>query len=74
MQVIACLTVNDVFVTDAWGEAHEVGDKIRMLADPTGKYTKVNNIMWYLIYNVIDDCIGTRLGVRCSRYSWQYSL
>lgn len=37
---IACIAVNDAFVMDAWGEAHSVGDKIRMLADPGAAFTK----------------------------------
>jgi peroxiredoxin len=37
---LACLSVNDAFVMAAWGEAHGVGDKILMLADGNGDYTK----------------------------------
>ncbi len=33
VDVVACVSVNDPFVMAAWGEAHHVGDKIRMLAD-----------------------------------------
>ncbi|KAK7915851.1 hypothetical protein WMY93_011612 [Mugilogobius chulae] len=40
IQEIACISVNDAFVMAAWGKEHEVGDKIRMLADPTGAFTK----------------------------------
>ncbi len=40
VDTIACISVNDAFVMQAWGEAHEVGDKIRMLADPLGEFTK----------------------------------
>jgi peroxiredoxin len=38
VQVIACVSVNDPFVMAAWGEAHKVGDKIRMLADTKVHY------------------------------------
>ena len=76
VEVIACLTVNDVFVTAAWGEAQNVGDKIRMLADTTGKYTKV--ILWLmesgrcLIYCVqaLDlelDAVASLGSIRCKR-------
>jgi peroxiredoxin 5 len=37
---IACVAVNDAFVMDAWGKAHGAGDKVRMLADPQGAFTK----------------------------------
>jgi glutaredoxin/glutathione-dependent peroxiredoxin len=37
---IVCLSVNDTFVMAAWGAAHEVGDKILMLADGNADYAK----------------------------------
>ena len=37
---IACISVNDAFVMDAWGQAHGAGDKVRMLADPQGAFTQ----------------------------------
>ncbi|MBL8629609.1 MAG: peroxiredoxin [Rhodospirillaceae bacterium] len=40
IDTIACMAVNDVFVMDAWGKDRGVGDKIKMLADGNGEYTK----------------------------------
>jgi peroxiredoxin len=37
---IACMAVNDAFVMNAWGKASGVGDKIMMLADGNGDYTR----------------------------------
>jgi 2-Cys peroxiredoxin 5 len=37
---INCLGVNDAFVMAAWGEAQGAGGKVRMLADPSGAFTK----------------------------------
>ncbi len=34
---ICCLSVNDVFVMDAWGKAQSAGGKVRMLADGNGE-------------------------------------
>src|SRR5690349_25014306 len=33
VEVIACLSVNDAFVMDAWGKAQNAGEKVLMLAD-----------------------------------------
>lgn len=41
-QVVACLSVNDVFVTEEWGRAHKAEGKVRLLADPTGAFGKVS--------------------------------
>jgi peroxiredoxin len=40
IDTIACMAVNDAFVMDAWGKAHNVGDKVLMLADGNAEYTK----------------------------------
>ena len=37
---IACISVNDPFVMDAWGKSQNVGDKIVMMADPMLDFTK----------------------------------
>lgn len=37
---IVCLAVNDVFVMGAWGKDQGAADKVRMLADGSGTYTK----------------------------------
>src|ERR1700741_5433589 len=36
VDIIACVSVNDVFVMKAWGENQGVGDDILMLADGNG--------------------------------------
>ena len=40
VDTIACVSVNDVFVMDAWGKAQGVGGDIVMLADGNGDFTK----------------------------------
>ncbi|XP_072302661.1 peroxiredoxin-5, mitochondrial [Eucyclogobius newberryi] len=40
IQEIACISVNDAFVMAAWGKEHGADGKVRMLADPTGAFTK----------------------------------
>jgi peroxiredoxin len=37
---IAFMSVNDVFVMDAWGKDQQVGSKVMMLADGNGEYAK----------------------------------
>lgn len=37
---IACMSVNDVFVMQAWGDDQNVGDKVMMLADGNGEYAR----------------------------------
>lgn len=41
VEVVACVSVNDVFVMAAWGESQNASGKIRMLADASGEFTKV---------------------------------
>ncbi len=40
IDTIACLSVNDTHVMEAWAQDQNVGDAILMLADGTGKFTK----------------------------------
>lgn len=40
VDTIACIAVNDAFVMNAWGKASSVGDKILMLADGNGDYSR----------------------------------
>ena len=58
---IVCLSVNDPNVMKAWGETHNVGDKIIMLGDPYCSFTK-------LIGAEIDRT-AKGLGMRSSRYT-----
>jgi peroxiredoxin len=40
VDTIACMAVNDVFVMNAWGNSQDVEDKVLMLADGNGDYTR----------------------------------
>ena len=40
VDTIACMSVNDVFVMNAWGENQKVADKVMMLADGNGEYAR----------------------------------
>ena len=57
---IICVSVNDPFVMNAWGEEHKVNNKVIMMADPFLNFTKdigadVNKS-------------GRGLGIRSNRY------
>jgi peroxiredoxin len=57
---IACISVNDVFVMDAWGQAQSAGD-ILMLADPDAEFAKAVGLEV--------DASGFGLGIRSKRYA-----
>jgi peroxiredoxin len=40
IDLIACMAVNDAFVMGAWGDQQGVGDKVLMLADGNGDFTR----------------------------------
>src|ERR1700761_1287818 len=40
VDTIACISVNDAFVMDAWGKDQHVDGKILMLADGNGEFAK----------------------------------
>lgn len=58
---IACVSVNDAFVMQAWADAQGVGDKILMLADGNGVFTKAMGLEM--------DGSGFGLGSRSQRYA-----
>lgn len=61
VDTVACLSVNDVFVMDAWGKAQGAGDKVLMLADGNAEFTK------HLELDL--DASGFGMGIRSQRYS-----
>ena len=58
---IACVSVNDVFVMNAWGKDQGVGDSILMLADGNGAFTTAIGLEL--------DASGFGMGKRSQRYS-----
>jgi peroxiredoxin (alkyl hydroperoxide reductase subunit C) len=59
VDMVACLSVNDVFVMKAWAEQHDALGKIVMLADGSGAFTKALGIEL--------DLVSRGLGVRANR-------
>jgi len=59
-EVIACISVNDPFVMNAWGKDQEVGDKVLMLADGNGKWSEAAGTL-------VDK--GAHMGMRCNRFA-----
>jgi peroxiredoxin len=58
---IACMSVNDVFVMAAWGNAQNTGDKIMMLADGSAEFTTAAGLEF--------DLMKAGLGVRSKRFA-----
>ena len=58
---IICIAVNDPNVMKAWGENHNVGDKILMAGDPFLKFTKA--------IGAEVDKSAKGLGIRSNRYT-----
>ena len=58
---IMCLSVNDVFVMDAWGKDQDVGDSVAMVADGSGALANALGLEL--------DLTERGLGVRSQRYS-----
>jgi peroxiredoxin len=58
---IACVSVNDVFVMNAWGMDQDVGEEVLMLADGNGEFTKAVGL----------ELDGSKFGMgpRSQRYS-----
>jgi peroxiredoxin len=58
---IACLSVNDAFVMNAWGKDQKVGDKVLMLADGNADFTRAVGLDM--------DGTGFGMGLRSKRYA-----
>lgn len=58
---IYCMSVNDAFVMGAWGQAHETGDKVGLIADGSALFTKE--------LGLDVDLTGGGLGVRSKRFA-----
>ncbi|MDX1655310.1 MAG: peroxiredoxin [Candidatus Competibacteraceae bacterium] len=58
---IVCLSVNDAFVMDAWGQTQNVEDRLLMLADGNGDFTRSLGLE--------TDSSAFGMGTRSQRYS-----
>jgi peroxiredoxin len=61
VDTIGCMSVNDVFVMDAWGKDVGTGDKVVMLADGNGTYTRALGLEL--------DASGFGMGTRSQRFA-----
>jgi glutaredoxin/glutathione-dependent peroxiredoxin len=61
VDAICCVSVNDGFVMGAWGRDQKVGDKVRMLGDGSGAFTKALGLEL--------DLVARGMGVRSQRFS-----
>ena len=61
VDTIACMAVNDVFVMSAWGKDRAVEDKILMLADGNGDYSRALGLEL--------DATGFGMGMRGQRFA-----
>jgi glutaredoxin/glutathione-dependent peroxiredoxin len=61
VEVIACLSVNDAFVMDAWGKSQNAGEKVLMLADGNADFAKATGLTM--------DGTGYGMGLRTSRWA-----
>lgn len=61
VDTIACMSVNDVFVMDAWGKDIGTGDKVVMLADGNATYTQALGLDL--------DASGFGMGTRSQRFA-----
>lgn len=61
VDAILCLSVNDAFVMEAWARDRKVGDKVTLVADGSGDFTRAVGL----------ELDGTNfgMGVRSQRYA-----
>lgn len=61
IDAIACMAVNDVFVMGAWGEQSHAGDKVLLVSDGNGDYTRALGLEL--------DATGFGMGKRSKRFA-----
>jgi peroxiredoxin len=61
VDTIVCLSVNDAFVMGAWGEDKGAGDKVAMVADGNGEFTRAVGLEM--------DGSSFGMGTRSQRYA-----
>jgi len=61
IDTVACISVNDVFVMDAWGKSQGADGKVLMLADGNGEFTAALGLEL--------DASGFGMGSRSQRFS-----
>ena len=61
IDTVCCMSVNDVFVMDAWGKSQGAEGKVLMLADGNGDFTKAMGLEL--------DASGFGMGTRSQRFS-----
>ncbi len=61
VDTVACLSTNDAFVLQAWGDAQKAGEKVMMLSDGNGEFVKALDLTL--------DASGFGMGLRATRFS-----
>jgi glutaredoxin/glutathione-dependent peroxiredoxin len=61
IDAVACVSVNDAFVMGAWGNEHMTGERVIMLADGNGDFTKALGLEM--------DATKYGMGLRSQRYA-----
>jgi len=61
IDTIACLSVNDAFVMDAWGNDQNVENNVRMIADGSAVFTEAVGLQM--------DLTARGMGLRSQRYA-----
>jgi len=61
VDTIACVSVNDAFVMDAWGKSQKADGKVQMLADGNAEFAKAVGLDF--------DASGFGMGQRSQRYA-----
>ncbi len=61
VDTIACVSVNDAFVMDAWGRDQGAGEKVLMLADGNAEFSDAIGLSF--------DASGFGMGKRSQRYA-----